>query len=291
VERNNLKHGLPVREDERAFHRARRASEKKRLELEPDQYRHHLEEMVGHRTKQWEAALKRLGRVHDETLQALGRTLGLRDNGTAGHAQRTTRYSLEIAKAMGCTAEYRKEIARGAYLHDVGKIAIPDAILRKPGKLDVQEKAIMETHVRIGYELVSRISFLAEAAQIVLAHQERYDGTGYPQGLMGKEIPLGARIFVVADTLDAMTSDRPYRRALSYSAARGEILRETGRQFDPQVVQAFLNVAEAVWVRIRSEVSGHGFSTDGPPLSSVGLHLPADHVAENPGLSPGRKQH
>jgi HD-GYP domain-containing protein (c-di-GMP phosphodiesterase class II) len=114
----------------------------------------------------------------------------------------------------------------------------------------------MQTHARVGYDLVCRIAFLAPAAEIVLTHQERFDGTGYPQGLVGEEIPLGARIFAVADTLDAMTSDRSYRQALPFSEARAEILREAGRQFDPEVVKVFLSIPEQVWKSIRLQVAG-----------------------------------
>ncbi len=131
----------------------------------------------------------------------------------------------------------------------------------------------MEAHVRIGYELVSRITFLAPAAEIVLAHQERYDGTGYPQGLVGEEIPLGARIFAVADTLDAMTSDRPYRRALPFTAAREEITRESGKQFDPEVVRVFLSIPDQVWEGIRLEASAARRKTS--PLASEAVrHSP-----------------
>jgi putative nucleotidyltransferase with HDIG domain len=231
-----------------------RGLERKRLELEVENYRKKLEQMVDQRTRQLQAAIKRIELTYDETLEALAAALDLKDNETAGHSKRVTLFSLKIAKAMGCTDEQRKQIERGAYLHDIGKIGIPDAILLKPGKLSPREMEIMQEHVRIGYDLVCRISFLAPAAQIVLTHQERFDGTGYPQGLMGEEIPLGARIFTVADTLDAMTSDRPYRRALPYSAAREEIQRESGRQFDPAVVEVFLAIAEETWEGIRKKV-------------------------------------
>jgi len=231
-----------------------RALEKKRLELELDHYRQHLEQMVEQRTKQLQSALKRVEMTYDETLLALGGALDLRDNETAGHSHRVTSDSLEIAKVMGCTAEQLREITRGAYLHDLGKIGVPDAILLKPGSLTDEERKIMESHVRIGYNLVSQISFLAGPAEIVLTHQERYDGTGYPQGLVGNEIPLGARIFAVADTLDAMTSDRPYRRALPFSSAKKEITDHAERQFDPEVVRAFLSIPEEVWQKIRNEV-------------------------------------
>lgn len=233
-----------------------RALEKKRLEMELEKYRQQLEQMVDQRTKQLQAAMKRIQMTYDETLEALGAALDLRDNETAGHSERVSRYCLGMAKATGCSEEQLPHITRGAYLHDIGKIGIPDAILLKPGKLTEEETAVMQTHARIGYDLVSRIAFLAPASEIVLTHQERYDGTGYPQGQMGKEIPLGARIFAVADTLDAMTSDRPYRRALPFAAAHEEIMRESGRQFDPEVVRVFLSLPEQVWEDIRQQVAG-----------------------------------
>jgi cyclic di-GMP phosphodiesterase len=233
-----------------------RALEKKRLEMEVEHYRAHLEEMVEHRTKQLQTAMKRIELTYDETLEALGAALDLRDTETAGHSRRVSRCCQEIARTMDRSPEELKQISRGSYLHDIGKIGIPDAILLKPGKLDEEETAIMQTHARIGYDLVSRIAFLAPAAEIVLTHQERFDGTGYPQGLMGEEIPIGARIFAVADTLDAMTSDRPYRRALPMTRAREEIEGEAGFQFDPAVVSAFLGIPESVWTDIRLEVAG-----------------------------------
>jgi HD-GYP domain-containing protein (c-di-GMP phosphodiesterase class II) len=145
-------------------------------------------------------------------------------------------------------------IARAAFLHDIGKMAIPDQILRKPGPLTDEERDVMRRHSEIGHGMLVRIPFLREAAEIVLAHQEAYDGSGYPRGLRGEEIPLGARIFAVADTLDAMTSDRPYRRALPISAAREEIQRCSGTQFDPQVVKVFLTLPDSLWAELRENV-------------------------------------
>jgi cyclic di-GMP phosphodiesterase len=190
--------------------------------------------------------------------------LDLRDTETEGHSRRVSRYTMEIAHAYGCSDDQLKQIARGSYLHDIGKIGIPDSILLKPGKLTPSERATMELHARIGYELVCRIGFLAEAAEIVLTHQERYDGAGYPIGLKGEEIPIGARIFAVADTLDAMTSDRPYRSALSFSYARTEITRESDRQFDPKVVEVFLAIPEQYWQDMRQEIA------KGRPISLPG---------------------
>jgi cyclic di-GMP phosphodiesterase len=257
-----------------------RALEKKRLGLELDKHRQRLEEMVEQRTKQLGAAMARVEQTYDDTLEALGAALDLRDNETAGHSRRVSRYCLEIAKAMACTSEQLKHIARGAYLHDIGKIGIPDSILRKPGKLSGEERVVMQTHARIGYELVKRIAFLAPAAEIVLTHQERYDGTGYPQGLLGQEIPLGARIFAVADTLDAMTSDRPYRRALPFSAAREEIARESGRQFDADVVRTFFSLPEGLWENIRLEVAGLRVGIEAGAKTG---HFPEAHPESRPG--------
>jgi len=234
-----------------------RAMEKKRLELELENYRQHLEQMVEQRTRQLQSAMKRIELTYDETLEALGAALDLRDTETEGHSHRVSRYCMETARTLGCSGEQLNHIVRGSYLHDIGKIGIPDAILLKPGKLTEEETALMQTHARVGFELVSRIAFLAPAAEMVLTHQERYDGSGYPRGLAGGDIPLGARIFAVADTLDAMTSDRPYRRALPFRAARDEILRQSGRQFDPKVVAAFVATPQEVWENIRTEVARH----------------------------------
>lgn len=251
-----------------AVESVRRALRKKLMEAELDRYRRQLEEMVERRTHQLQLAMKRIERAYDQTLEALGAALDLRDTETAGHSRRVSLYCLEIARAVRCTNEQLKTIARGAYLHDIGKIGIPDSVLLKRGKLTAEEMAIMQTHVRIGYELLSRIPFLSSASEIVLAHQERFDGAGYPRGLMGEEIPLGARIFAIADTLDAMTSDRPYRQAQPFKTAREEIIRESGMQFDPDVVRVFLSFPEQTWEKIRLQVaSGRGrvshLDTDG----------------------------
>lgn len=234
-----------------------RTLEEKRLKLELEHYQQDLENLVDQRTRQLQAAMRRIEVTYDETLEALGAALDLRDTDTAGHSKRVTSYCLEIARRAGCTAEQMKQIRRGAYLHDIGKIGIPDSILLKEGKLTAEETAVMQSHVRIGYDIVCQIAFLAGASEIVLTHQERYDGTGYPQGLAGEEIPLGARIFSVADTMDAMTSDRPYRRALPMSAAREEIGRGSASQFDPEIVSIFESVPDEVWEAIRLDVERH----------------------------------
>lgn len=252
----------------------RRALEMKRMEAELAEYRQRLENMVEHRTKQLKAAMQRVELTYDETLEALAAALDLRDNDTAGHSRRVTLYSLEMAKRLNFPTDQLKQLERGAYLHDVGKIGIPDSILLKPTKLTPEETAIMQTHVRIGYELMSRVAFLANAALVVLTHQECYDGTGYPQGLVGEEIPLGARVFSISDTLDAMMSDRPYRRGRPYAVARAEIERESGKQFDPRVVEIFLSIPEETWSQIRTEATRDRLKQ--PRIMHEGLALKAD---------------
>ncbi|MGO9269196.1 MAG: HD-GYP domain-containing protein [Terriglobia bacterium] len=191
--------------------------------------------------------------LHEQTIDALSAALDVHDDDAAGHAQRVTLYALEMARRLRCSPEEMVNLERAARVHDIGKIGIPDAILLKPGRLTEEETEVMKAHVQIGYQIVSRLGFMAGAAEIVLSHHERWDGDGYPQGLRGDEIPLGARIFAVADTLDAITSDRPYRRTAPYAVARAEIERESGRQFDPRVVQDFLSFPEEVWEGIRQE--------------------------------------
>jgi response regulator RpfG family c-di-GMP phosphodiesterase len=227
-----------------------RALDKKRLEQEVENYREHLEEMVAERTQQLQAALRQVERGYEDTLEALGAAIDLRDSDTAGHSQRVCRYALEIAKATGLSVTQLKNLSMGACLHDIGKLAIPDAILLKPGPLSAEEWVIMKEHVQIGYDLVSRIPFLAGAAEIIFAHHERCDGSGYPRGLTTAQIPLGARIFAIADTVDAITSDRPYQVARSFAAALELIRRESGRLFDPQVVNVFLAIPPETWPAI-----------------------------------------
>lgn len=226
------------------------ALHKRQLEKEIEHYRKHLEEMVAERTAQLQAALQQIERSYEDTLQALGAAIDLRDNETAGHSQRVCRYSLEIARALGSSDKELESLARGAYLHDIGKLGIPDGILLKPGPLTADERRLMQQHVQIGFDLVKDIPFLADAAEIILAHHERFDGGGYPLGLKGEGVLLNARIFAVADALDAITSDRPYRRASSFEVARETIRGSSGSHFDPQVVNVFLNIPEQVWPTI-----------------------------------------
>src|SRR6201986_1282673 len=193
-------------EREQLLATVRRAMENRRLKLENRASQVNLETLVAARTEQLRQAMSDLERSYDITLEALGGALDLKDAETEGHSKRVTAFTIAIARAMGLETERIRVIARGAFLHDIGKMAIPDAILRKPGALTPDEVAIMREHCYRGYQMLRKIPFLAEASDIVYSHQEKFDGTGYPRGLKGDEIPLGARIFSVADTLDAITS-------------------------------------------------------------------------------------
>jgi len=226
------------------------ALHKRELEREVQNYRLHLEEMVVERTWQVQEALKQVERGYDHTLQVLGAAIDLRDSDTAGHSWRVCGYSLEIARAMGWTDQQQSSLAKGAYLHDIGKLGVPDGILLKKGPLIAEEWEVMKRHARIGFDLVKGIPFLADAAEIVHSHHERFDGSGYPRGLQGEDILLGSRIFAVADALDAITSDRPYHRASSFASGRETIRKAAGKQFDPHVVEIFLSVPEATWPSI-----------------------------------------
>ena len=245
-------------EKDQLYLSVRRALEHRRLVLENRTYQSDLEQLVAERTRQLSIALQDLEQSYDYTLEALGGALDAKDAETEGHCQRVTAFTITIAKAMGVDNSLLRQIARGAFLHDIGKMGVPDQILRKPGPLTAEEREIMRRHCDIGYAVLERIPFLKEAAEIVLAHQEFYDGTGYPRGLKGEQIPIGARIFAVADTLDAMISDRPYRKALPISAAREEIRRFSGTQFDPQVVKVFLAQPEQLWRELHTK-SGDPF--------------------------------
>jgi ribonuclease P protein subunit RPR2 len=178
--------------------------------------------------------------AYHDTVLALASALESKDTGTREHSQRVQSYAVALATCIDDGLVDDPALEYGFLLHDVGKIGIPDAILQKPGPLDRAERQLMETHTILGEQVLSSVAFLqGDGVAIVRSHHERWDGCGYPDGLAGTDIPLGARVFAVADTLDAMTSDRPYRRALTWADAGCEIRREAGGQFDPDVVRAF----------------------------------------------------
>ena len=217
----------------------RNALERRRLLLENRAYQHRLEEKVQTQTAQIRETLTQLREAYDITLTSLARALDTREKEVGFHSERVRRYTLVLAGTLAVPEPQLGEMARGALLHDIGKIGISDSILLKPGRLDEAEWTEMHRHPQLGYDIIADIGFLVDAAQIVLNHHERFAGGGYPRGLKGEEIPLGARIFAVIDTLDAMTSDRPYRMALPYKAVVEEVKRCSGTQFDPKVVDAF----------------------------------------------------
>lgn len=184
---------------------------------------------------------------------------------TLGHSQLVAGYTSLLIKVLGIEGKgFLVNIERGALLHDIGKIGMPVSILRKSGPLTEAERKIVREHVFLGYELIEEFDFLKKAAQVVLYHHERYDGTGYHYGLREEEIPLEARIFSVIDTLDAITSDRPYREGKSFEEAFREIEKGRGSQFDPHIVDAFLSVPKEKWINIKEE-------------TIIGLYLPTVH--------------
>jgi HD-GYP domain-containing protein (c-di-GMP phosphodiesterase class II) len=189
-------------------------------------------------------------RGHLATLSALVSALDAREREPEAHCLRVQQYGLALARAMGLPEPELRVIAAGALLHDIGTIGIAEATLLKQGRLSDEEWAVVRRHPLIGDEILRSLSHLSGARAIVLAHQERWDGTGYPYGLKGEAIPLGARIFAVVDALDAMTSDRPYRARMTLAQAREEIARCAGSQFDPQVVVAFMRVPLEEWAKL-----------------------------------------
>jgi HD-GYP domain-containing protein (c-di-GMP phosphodiesterase class II) len=221
-------------------------------------YETEIERLVIARTEQLRKSVKELEESCDSTLEALGDALDLKEAQTKFHSKRVTAYAIGIAKTMGISPDEIRVIARGAFLHDIGRMAIPAQILNKPGPLDPSEWQIMREYCLRGYQIVKKIPFLSEAAEIIYAHQERYDGTGYPRGLRETDIPLGARIVAIANTLDAITSNRPYRAAQSLDFAREEIAGWSGRQFDPDIVKIFFSMPANIWEALRTDIGrGH----------------------------------
>ncbi len=199
------------------------------------------------RLRDVQGSLARLERTYELTVEALAAALELRDDETGSHARRVTEIALRLARAVDPQLADEPELRRGFLLHDIGKIGIPDTILLKPGPLDADELRVLEMHTTLGEQLVSSIPYLSGVARQVIAyHHERWDGRGYPWRLRGADIPLPARIFAVADAFDAMTSDRPYRKAMPVADAIEEIERGAGSHFDPSVVAVFLAIADTL---------------------------------------------
>jgi putative nucleotidyltransferase with HDIG domain len=182
---------------------------------------------------------RRLEAAYRGTLEVLVAALDARECETHRHSERVAQYSRFLAEKMGMKAEELEDIYRGALLHDIGKIGVPDAILLKPTSLTEEEWKVMKKHPEMGQRILLNVEFLKPATEIVISHEERFDGSGYSRGLRGDQIPLGSRIFAVMDALDAMAFDRPYRKAIPFEAVVREILKGSGSQFDPKVVEAF----------------------------------------------------
>jgi putative nucleotidyltransferase with HDIG domain len=214
---------------------------------------------IRHLKSEQEKNLKRamdLEEIYDSTLENLMTALDLRDVETFGHSRTVAKYSQMLAKILDIEDKTLLDnIRKGALLHDVGKIAIPDSILKKPSPLDGDEWEKIKLHPTLGYGLVKEIKMLEEVGNIILCHHERYDGAGYPSGLKREEIPLEARIFALADALDAITSFRPYREQRDFKTAKKEIEANNGKQFDPQVVDAFCSMDLDTWEKIRFETT------------------------------------
>ncbi len=200
--------------------------------------------------KEERARSQELARSYTATVRALSNAVEARDAYTGKHAERVAAYGIEIARARGLARPDAPEIEFGFLLHDIGKVAIPDSILYKPGALTDDERRRMAKHPVIGAEIVRGIEFLQEPAKVVRSHHERWDGTGYPDGLRGEEIPIAARVFAVADVLDALTTERPYRPASTFAVAREMITAGSGSQFDPRVVDAFNSIEDSAFERI-----------------------------------------
>jgi HD-GYP domain-containing protein (c-di-GMP phosphodiesterase class II) len=194
------------------------------------------------RTQQLEAALRELEESYLATVRTLAFVVEAKDAHTRSHLDRAHDYAVALAQRVAPELAQDQTLRYGFFLHDIGKIGIPERILSKPGPLTDEEWAIMRTHPVLGAQILSPVKFLHPALPVVEAHHERWDGAGYPRGLRGEEIPLGARIFALVDAFDAMTSDRPYRRALTFDRAAEQIARSAGSQFDPEVVRAFVDL-------------------------------------------------
>jgi len=255
------------------------------------QYEHHLEQLVDVRTSELTVAntnlnstLEKLYLNYRATLRALAAALEARDVETKGHSERVVSYCIRLGKRIGLIDRELITLENGALLHDIGKIGVPDGILLKRGALTEDEWSYMRRHVEFGAQILRGIDFLEGARQIVAQHHERYDGSGYPTHKEGDQICLGARIFAVADAVDAMTSDRPYRAARSFDDAADELIRCAGAHFDPLVVQAFTEVSIDEWREVRELTTENGLiikgSRTGIDIRYSALTMSADRLAD-----------
>jgi putative nucleotidyltransferase with HDIG domain len=221
--------------------------EKRCLEIEKKNYQISLEFKVMEQTEQLRRTMNELRDSYHSTLTALVKALDAREKEVGSHSERVMNFTTLLAEKTGIMGNQLEQLAKGALLHDIGKIGITDNILLKPGQLDDGEWLEMRRHPQVGYAILSEIGFLSAPAEIILSHHERFDGSGYPKQLKGEQIPIGARIFTLVDTLDAMTSDRPYRKALPFDAVVSEVKKCSGSQFDTALAELFLSISRTQW--------------------------------------------
>ncbi|RPJ53774.1 MAG: response regulator [Acidobacteria bacterium] len=234
----------------------KRALQLRRTRLESKRISQNLEALVRKKAFALSTALHDLKDQHKTTLEVLIKALDARGHETQCHSQRVQAYTLRLAQQFDFDTLQLMDLARGALLHDIGKIGVPDGILLKPGKLTQDEWSYIRKHPTIGHEILQGVKFLDRVAWMVLCHHEKWDGTGYPQGLKGEQIPLEARIFAILDAYDAITSTRPYREAMSSDVARTAIIANAGTQFDEKVVEEFLKVPQSDWDEISQKFPG-----------------------------------
>lgn len=231
------------------------------------------------------AALEKAAAAREGALKAVTNALDARESNTGKHSLRVQAYAIRIGQELGMTDTELDALGEGALLHDVGKIGVADAILLKTGPLDEMERAKIHEHPEIGMRILRPVTLMREAAEVVYAHHEKYDGTGYPRGLAGEEIPLGARVFAVADVYDALTGERPYRRPLTACGAAAMIVESSGSHFDPRVVQAFRAVPVEEWGRLAGRVEA---AAPAEAPFAVGANVGANKKAGRPFVQPDR---
>jgi response regulator RpfG family c-di-GMP phosphodiesterase len=236
----------------------KRAIEKRNLVLSNKEYQDRLKELVIERTKELKKTIKELNEIYKATIEAFIKALDFREAESEAHSKRVFVYTCLLAKEIGINENGREfsDLEKGALLHDIGKIGIPDRIFKKPSPLTPEEWRWVREHPSLGYRIIRNIDYLKSSSNVILFHHERFDGKGYPFGIGGNEIPLEARLFAIADALDAITTDRPYRKARSFEYAQEEIKRCSGTQFDPELVKAFLSIPIEKWKEEKNKING-----------------------------------
>lgn len=230
------------------LHRLDKVMEEWKSRSNMQYYARALENLVIAKTDELSHTSRKMDEIRDATVAALGAALNLKDHETSDHCTRVSVNSVRLGEALSLTGRELQNLKWGAYLHDVGKIGIPESVLLKPADLTPEERAVVQRHPLMGWNMLRGIEFLQDATDVVLSHHERFDGSGYPNRLRGADIPLHARIFAVMDSLDAMTSERPYRPAIPFAAACRELEGQAGVQFDPDTIDRFLRASGTTWL-------------------------------------------